>query len=81
MSVLQALPQHGALPYFMYNSDLLGAAQPPPAHVRLAPLQFAAHPGLSFRHTTIRHYFVIMAFVIECERMGSYGMDPFSHTR
>jgi len=41
-----ALPQHGALPYFMYNSDLL-AGQPPPAHMRLAPLQFAAHPGLS----------------------------------
>jgi len=43
-----ALPQHGALPYFMYNSDLLGA-QPPPAHMRFAPLQFAAHPGRSFQ--------------------------------
>jgi len=57
--VLQAgvagLPQHGSLPYFMYNTDLLGAAaaaaQPPPAHMRLAPLHqlaaAAAHPGLS----------------------------------
>jgi len=71
-----ALPQHGTLPYFMYNSDLL-AAQPPPAHMRLAPLQLAAHPGRFFTtlDDTAPHRCVCSS------RAPSISVIPLSHLR